>query len=77
MLAVAEEPGGVTKDTLLPSNTNPVPERLITKVAEDGSGTGDVILMFNTFVLSILPSDMTNDDAGSNLSGYVLETADC
>ena len=49
----------------------------MTKVAEDGSGTGDVILIFKIFDLSIVPSDMTNDNAGSDLSGYVLEDADC
>ena len=76
-LAVAEEPAGETNDTLPPSNTNPVPERVMTKVAEDGSGTGDVMLIFKIFDLSRVSRDMTNDDSGSDLSGYMTEDVDC
>ena len=49
----------------------------MTKVAEDGSGTGDVMLIFKIFDLSSVPRDMTNDDSGSNLSGYMTEEVDC
>ena len=57
---------------------NPVPERVMTKVEEEGSRTGDVMLIFKIFDdLSILPSDMTKVDAGGVLSGYVPEDADC
>ena len=49
----------------------------MTKVAEDGSGTGDVMLIFKILDLSSVPRDMTNDDSGSDLSGYVTEDVDC
>ena len=49
----------------------------MTKVAEDGSGTGDVMLIFKIFDLSSVPRDMTNDDSGSDLSGYMTEEVDC
>ena len=74
-MAVAEVPEGETNNTLRPSNKNPVPERVMMKVEEEGSGTGDVMLIFKIFDLSILPTDMTNVD--SDLSGYVTDDADC